>query len=57
VEAGQLIFIAAVLGALRLVRWIKFPVFVERHARPATTYAIGIMAAYWLVERLASFTA
>jgi hydrogenase/urease accessory protein HupE len=57
VEAGQLIFIAAVLGTLRLVRWIKFPVFVERHARPATTYAIGIMAAYWLVERLASFTA
>jgi hydrogenase/urease accessory protein HupE len=57
VEAGQLIFIAAVLGALRLVRWIKFPVFVERHARPATTYAIGIMAAYWLVERFASFTA
>lgn len=57
VEAGQLIFIAAVLGALRLAKWIKVPVFLERHARLATTYAIGIMAAYWFMERLAGFTA
>ncbi|MEH2497244.1 hydrogenase/urease accessory protein HupE [Bradyrhizobium sp. AZCC 1678] len=57
VEVGQLIFIAAVLGALRLTKWIKFPVFVKRHARLATTYAIGIMAAYWFIERLAGFTA
>ncbi|MCK1721969.1 HupE/UreJ family protein [Bradyrhizobium sp. 141] len=57
VEAGQLIFIAAVLGALRLAKWIKVPVVVERHARLATTYAIGIMAAYWLIERLAGVTA
>jgi hydrogenase/urease accessory protein HupE len=57
VEAGQLMFIAAVLGALRLARWIKFPVVVERHARLATTYSIGIMAAYWFVERLAGFAA
>jgi hydrogenase/urease accessory protein HupE len=56
VEIGQLIFIAAVLGALRCAaQWIKFPVFVERHARPITTYAIGIMAAYWFIERLAGF--
>jgi hydrogenase/urease accessory protein HupE len=57
VEAGQLIFIAAVLGALRLAKWIKFPAFVDRHARLVTTYAIGIMAAYWFVERLAGFAA
>jgi hypothetical protein len=49
----QLGDIAAVLAALRLAKWIKFPTFVERHARLATTYAIGIMAAYWFVERLA----
>ncbi|WP_426609328.1 HupE/UreJ family protein [Bradyrhizobium sp. McL0616] len=57
VEAGQLMFIAAVLGFLRLSMRIKFPIFVQRYARPATTYAIGIMAAYWLIERLASFSA
>jgi hydrogenase/urease accessory protein HupE len=57
VEAGQLMFIAAVLAALRLSKWIKFPTFVERQARLVTTYAIGIMAAYWFVERLAGFAA
>jgi len=55
VETGQLIFIAGVLGALRCTKWVKLPVFVERHARPVTTYAIGIMAAYWFIERLAGF--
>jgi hydrogenase/urease accessory protein HupE len=57
VEVGQLLFIAAVLGALRLGKWIKFPVFVERPAKLVTTYAIGIMAAYWFIERLAGFAA
>jgi hydrogenase/urease accessory protein HupE len=56
VEAGQLIFIAAVLVALQCAQWLKFPAFVERHARPITTYAIGIMAAYWFIERLVGFT-
>jgi hydrogenase/urease accessory protein HupE len=55
VETGQLVFIAAVLGALWCARWIKLPDFVERHARSVATYAIGIMAAYWFVERLAGF--
>ena len=55
VEIGQLVFIAAVLVALRCAQWIRFPVFVESHARPVTTYAIGIMAAYWFIERLAGF--
>ena len=53
VETGQLIFIAVVLVALRGVRLTKLPVVVVRHARLVTTYAIGIMAAYWFVERLA----
>ena len=57
VEIGQLIFIAAVLGALFCARWIKFPAFVDRYARSVTTYAIGIMAAYWFIERLAGFAA
>ena len=29
--------------------------FVERHARRVATYAIGIMAAYWFIERLVGF--
>lgn len=57
VEAGQLIFIGAVLAILRLSRWIRFPAFVQRHARLATTYAIGILAGYWFIERLSSFQA
>jgi hydrogenase/urease accessory protein HupE len=57
VEAGQLIFIAAVLGALRCAQWITFPALVERHARSVATYAIGITAAYWFIERLAGFAA
>jgi hypothetical protein len=57
VETGQLVFIGAVLGALRCAKWMKFPVFIERHARSVATYAVGIMAAYWLVERLAGFAA
>jgi hypothetical protein len=30
----------------------QIPAFVERHVRALTTYAIGIMAAYWFIERL-----
>jgi hydrogenase/urease accessory protein HupE len=55
VETGQLIFIAVVLVILRCARFIRFPEFVERHARSVATYAIGSMAAYWFVERLAGF--
>jgi hypothetical protein len=55
VEAGQLIFIAAVLTVLQCAKLIRLPALVVRHARPVTTYAIGIMAAYWFVERLAGF--
>jgi hypothetical protein len=56
VEAGQLIFIAVVLAALRCAKLIRFPELVERHARSAVSYAIGSMAAYWFIERLAGFT-
>jgi hydrogenase/urease accessory protein HupE len=55
VEAGQLVFIAVVLSALACARLIRLPAFLELHARPVTTYAIGIMAGYWFIERLAGF--
>jgi hydrogenase/urease accessory protein HupE len=57
VETGQLLFIAAVLGALWCARWLKLPAVIERHARSVAAYAIGIMASYWFIERLAGFAA
>lgn len=53
VELGQLLFIAAVLGligALRRVR-IAFPRWVER----VTPYAIGSVAMFWVMQRVAAF--
>jgi hydrogenase/urease accessory protein HupE len=55
VELGQLAFVAAVFGALALVRRGWAVSELERHALPATAYGIGILAAYWFFERLASF--
>lgn len=50
VEAGQLLIIAAVLTVLALLRR-----FSPQALRPATitaTYAIGITASFWFIERL-----
>jgi hypothetical protein len=55
VEVGQLIFIGAVLGVLACVRRFDFPPVVERHALSAATYAIGLMAAFWFIARVARF--
>jgi hydrogenase/urease accessory protein HupE len=55
VELGQLAFIAAVLGAGALARRLRALPWLEARAVPATAYAIGIAAAFWLFERLAGF--
>jgi hydrogenase/urease accessory protein HupE len=55
VEVGQLAFIAVVLGMIALARRLPLPVPVERYALPATTYALGGLAAFWFVERVAGF--
>jgi len=55
VEIRQLIFIAAVLGVLACIRRMNAPPAVQRHALPVATYAIGTLAAFWFIERLASF--
>ena len=55
VELGQLAFIAVVLGVIALARRLPLPVVAERYARPATTYALGGLAAFWFVERVAGF--
>jgi hypothetical protein len=55
VEVGQLVFIAAVLALLALARRILIPNGLSRQAKPVATYAIGTLAAFWFVERIAGF--
>jgi len=53
VEAGQLLFVAAVLlaaGAVRLL--VRIP---QERPRRVLGYAIGCIAAFWFVERVAAF--
>jgi hydrogenase/urease accessory protein HupE len=55
VEIGQLIFIGVVLSALALARRTGFPLIFECHALSIATYGIGILAAFWFIERLVGF--
>ncbi|WP_455270925.1 HupE/UreJ family protein [Rhizobium herbae] len=55
VEAGQLMFIAAVIAVVGLARLVKYPPAVGRRAFLGATYLIGTMASFWLVERLVAF--
>lgn len=49
VEFGQLIFVAVILATMALIRrFMKVP----RKAIVAAAYGIGIVAAYWTLERL-----
>jgi hypothetical protein len=52
VEAGQLLFVAAVLSLL----WFAARLFdsVPAWLRPAPAYGIGSLAAFWFIERAAS---
>ena len=53
VEAGQLLFVAAVLLAIKAATaMVHVP---SRPARLATTYLIGTMSMFWLVTRVESF--
>jgi hydrogenase/urease accessory protein HupE len=53
VEAGQLIFVAAVLVLVWMIRKLdlRWPVWVER----GPAYAIGSLAAFWFIQRTVSF--
>jgi hydrogenase/urease accessory protein HupE len=53
VEAGQLMFVAAVFGLLWLAG--RAAVSLPRRLRNAPGYAIGSVAAFWLIERVVSF--
>ena len=55
VELGQLAFITVVLGLFALAKRIRPVASLERYARPAAPYAIGILASFWFFERLTGF--
>jgi hydrogenase/urease accessory protein HupE len=55
VEIGQLLFIAAVIAAVGAARRLPYPARAGRTAFLAATYAIGAMASFWFVERVAAF--
>jgi len=55
VELGQLAFIVAVLAILGLARKVVRSPGAERVALRGAGYAIGILAAFWFLERLARF--
>jgi hydrogenase/urease accessory protein HupE len=54
VEIGQLVFVAAVLTAGGLIRRALVPRTINR-LDVAAAYAIGAVAAYWLIERTSAF--
>jgi len=51
VELGQLGFVAAVLVALAALRRLALPRPLRDLALPATSYAIGTVAAFWFIAR------
>ena len=53
VEAGQLMFIAAALSAIALLRRIRLPLPQWTELAPA--YAIGSLAMFWVIQRINVF--
>lgn len=53
VEIGQLLFVAAVLPLMVLVR--RMPLVLPHWSELAPTYAIGGIAGFWVIERVAAF--
>ncbi|MGI9509059.1 MAG: HupE/UreJ family protein [Geminicoccaceae bacterium] len=53
VETGQILFIVTVVALLELLRRIAWP--LPEGARQLVPYAIGGIAAFWTIERVASF--
>jgi hydrogenase/urease accessory protein HupE len=57
VEIGQLLFVAVVLAAKRLVTWLvdRAPTRQQEIFWRIPPYVIGGLASYWVVQRLAAF--
>ncbi|MBP1882511.1 HupE/UreJ family protein [Sinorhizobium mexicanum] len=55
VELGQLLFIAAVIAIVAALRLALQSILDGRAAYLASTYAVGAMASFWFIERVAAF--
>jgi hydrogenase/urease accessory protein HupE len=55
VEAGQLLFIAAVLACGALLRRVAAPVLDPKRVVIPLAYGIGGIASFWFIERIAAF--
>ena len=55
VEIGQLLFITAVLAAMRLAARLAGDRLDLRRSSIVSAYAIGTLASYWTIERISSF--
>ena len=53
VEAGQVLFVGAVLASWTLVRHLRLP--LPRWAASAPAYAIGSLAMFWMIQRVSMF--
>lgn len=53
VEAGQLLFVAAVLGSMSLLRAVR--ISFPRWAAIVPAYGIGSVAMFWVIQRVAAF--
>jgi len=53
VEVGQLLFIGAVLSVIAL--WRQFRIGLPRWTALAPAYAIGSVAMFWVIQRIAAF--
>lgn len=51
VELGQLLFVAAVLAGMTLLRWWRWAALVG-YDQWVAAYGIGVLACYWMLERL-----
>ena len=53
VEIGQLIFVGAVTVLVMIIRWsrVRLPHWIEM----LPPYAIGSVAMFWVIQRVASF--
>ncbi len=57
IEAGQLLFVVAIVAAVAFYRQIaqRSNVPLPVWARAAAAYAIGSIAVFWVIERITSF--
>ncbi len=55
VEIGQVLFVAAVLTLRASLLRCRLPEFAIRYAQPASSYAVGTLAAFWFFQRLSGF--